>query len=362
MDLHSIDDLRAMAEKATGSPVVAFAEHQSAFGSSRKAFVADTASGRVFLRCAVPGLGLEATMFTLRREAEVLGPLSRAGFRVPRPLYVSDDGAVLILEWLDGEVGPRGDRATRERLARTYAEAMSSLPDVDPAAVFGDEYASATTIASAAEVEMQRWRAIATPSFLADPLGAGLLHWLDEHRTRDTSPSVVVHGDAGHGNFMVVDDRITGLVDWEMSHLGDPLEDLACMQMRSLNRDAAVWSDALRSLYRERGTTPDRVRVGWERAHVLVRSAIAMRRSLEQGNEGRAHAPFARYESENIFLALVEAAKLVADRLAAAPDDLAGLLREAARRCTEHGAPSSRLVDAGFAFAYPEVDRDARAR
>ena len=43
-----------------------------------------------------------------------------------------------------------------------------------------------------------------------------MLHWLDEHRTRDTSPSVVVHGDAGHGNFMVVDDRITGLVDWEM--------------------------------------------------------------------------------------------------------------------------------------------------
>jgi aminoglycoside phosphotransferase (APT) family kinase protein len=221
---------------------------------------------------------------------------------------------------------------------------------------------SATTIASAAEVEMQRWRAIATPSFLADPLGGGLLHWLDEHRTRDANPSVVVHGDAGHGNFMVVDDRITGLVDWEMSHLGDPLEDLACMQMRSLNRDAAVWSDALRSLYREQGITPDRARVGWERAHVLVRSAIAMRRSLEQGNEGRAHAPFARYESENILLALIEAAKLAADRLAAPPDDLAGLLREAMRRCSEHGSPSSRLVDAGFAFAYPEVDRDARTR
>ncbi|TML07509.1 MAG: hypothetical protein E6G39_19615 [Actinobacteria bacterium] len=147
-----------------------------------------------------------------------------------------------------------------------------------------------------------------------------------------------------------------------MSHLGDPLEDLACMQMRSLNRDAAVWGDALRSLYRDRDVTPDRARLGWERAHVLVRSAIAMRRSLEQGNTGRAHAPFARYECENIFLALVEAAKLAADRFAAPPDDLPDLLREALRRCSENGSPSSRLVDAGFAFAYPEVDRDARAR
>ena len=362
MDLHGVDDLRAMAEKAMGSPVVTFVEHLSAFGSSRKAFVADTASGRAFVRCAVPGLGLESTMFTLRREAEVLDRLSRAGWCVPRPLYVSNDGAVLVLEWLDGEAGPRGDRATRERLARAYAEMILTLPAVDAVAVFPDEHEFAPTIASALEVELQRWRTIATPHFLADPLGAGLLHWLDEHRTHDTSPSVVVHGDAGHGNFMVVDDRITGLVDWEMSHLGDPLEDLACMQMRSLNRDAAVWGDALRSLYRDRDVTPDRARVGWERAHVLVRSAIAMRRSLEQGNTGRAHAPFARYECENIFLALVEAAKLAADRVAAPPDDLSGLLREALRRCSENGSPSSRLVDAGFAFAYPEVDRDARAR
>jgi aminoglycoside phosphotransferase (APT) family kinase protein len=359
-DVHREDELRAMAELAMGAPVVDFGEHDSAFGSSRKAYVADTTAGRAFLRCAVRGLGLESTMFTLRREAAILGRLAGAGWCVPRPLYVSDDGAVLVLEWLDGEVGPLGDRATRERLARTYAETILSLPDVDAEAAFADEHASAPTIAAAVEVELQRWREIATPSFLADPVGGGLLHWLEDNRARDTSPSVVVHGDAGHGNFMVVDDRITGFIDWEMSHLGDPVEDLACMQMRSLNRDAAAWSDALRSLYRHRGVTPDRARVGWERAHVLVRSAIAMRRSREQGNEGRSHAPFARYESENLFLSLVEVAKLAADHVAAPPDDLGGLLREALRRCSANGAPSSRLVDAGFAFAYAEVDRDAR--
>lgn len=361
-DVHREDELRAMAERAMSAPVLDFGEHDSAFGSSRKAYVADTTAGRAFLRCAVPGLGLESTMFTLRREAALLGRLATAGLCVPRPLYVSDDGAVLVLEWLDGDVGPCGDRATRERLARTYAETILSLPDVDAEAVFGDEHASASTIVAAVEVELQRWRTIATATFLADPLGGGLLRWLEDNRARDTSPSVIVHGDAGHGNFMVVDDRITGFIDWEMSHLGDPIEDLACMQMRSLNRDAAVWSDALRALYRERGVTPDRARVGWERAHVLVRSAIAMRRSLEQGNEGRTHAPFARYESENLLLALVEVAKLAADHLAAPPDDLGGLLREAWRRCSVNDAPSSRLVDAGFAFAYPEVDRDARIR
>lgn len=362
MDPHGADELREMAEKASGATVIDLVEHSSAFGSSRKAYVADTAAGRVFLRCAVKGLGLEATMFTLRREAELLDHLHRAGLTVPRPLHVSDDGAVLVLEWLDGDVGPHGDRAQRERQARTYAQSTFALPTIDAAVAYPHEHASSATIAAAVETELRRWQAIATPSFHGDPLGHALLQWLDQHRTDDPSPSAIVHGDAGHGNFLVVGDRITGLLDWELSHLGDPLEDLVCMQMRSLNRDAAVWSDALRMLCRERGITPDRGRVAWERVHVLVRSAIAMRRSQENGNEGRAHAPFSRYERENLLLALIEVAKLAADELAHAPDDLAGLLREAQRRCAEARSPSARLVDAGFAFAYPEVDRDARTR
>jgi aminoglycoside phosphotransferase (APT) family kinase protein len=359
---HDLDALRAMAEKASGATVFDVVEHSSAFGSSRKAYVADTAAGRVFLRCAVKGLGLESTMFTLRREAALLEQLALVGLLVPRPLYVSDDGAVLALEWLDGDVGPNGDRAQRERQARTYAESILSLASVDAAAAYPSEHRAGATIETAVEVELQRWRAIATPSFLADPLGGALLQWLDQHRTRDSSPSVVVHGDAGHGNFLVAGDRLTGLLDWELSHLGDPLEDLVCMQMRSLNRDAAVWSDALRTLCRDGGVTPDRRRVGWERTHVMVRSAIAMHRSREHGNEGRAHAPFLRYEHENLLLSIIEVAKLAADQLAEPPDDLTGLLHEAQRRCAEAHSPSSRLVDAGFAFAYPEVDRDARTR
>jgi aminoglycoside phosphotransferase (APT) family kinase protein len=37
----------------------------------------------------------------------------------------------------------------------------------------------------------------------------------------------IVHGDLRVGNFLAVDGRVTALLDWEMAHLGDPLEDLA---------------------------------------------------------------------------------------------------------------------------------------
>ena len=35
-----------------------------------------------------------------------------------------------------------------------------------------------------------------------------------------------MHGDYRSGNFLYSENQITGILDWEMAHLGDPLEDL----------------------------------------------------------------------------------------------------------------------------------------
>ena len=36
----------------------------------------------------------------------------------------------------------------------------------------------------------------------------------------------LVHGDYRLGNFLEQNDRITAILDWELVHLGDPVEDL----------------------------------------------------------------------------------------------------------------------------------------
>jgi aminoglycoside phosphotransferase (APT) family kinase protein len=43
---------------------------------------------------------------------------------------------------------------------------------------------------------------------------------------------VVVHGDFRVGNFMVGIKGLKGIVDWEYSHIGDPIEDLAWLCLR----------------------------------------------------------------------------------------------------------------------------------
>jgi aminoglycoside phosphotransferase (APT) family kinase protein len=50
--------------------------------------------------------------------------------------------------------------------------------------------------------------------------------WLREHLPPAT-PAVLVHGDYRHGNLVVGARGVHAVLDWELAHLGDPVEDLA---------------------------------------------------------------------------------------------------------------------------------------
>jgi aminoglycoside phosphotransferase (APT) family kinase protein len=56
--------------------------------------------------------------------------------------------------------------------------------------------------------------------------------WLRAHQPV-AQRITIVHADYRTGNFLVDGDRITGVLDWEMVHLGDPLEDVAWVCLRS---------------------------------------------------------------------------------------------------------------------------------
>jgi len=58
------------------------------------------------------------------------------------------------------------------------------------------------------------------------PALASVFHWLARNLPASTR-TTLVHGDLRIGNFLHVDGRITALLDWELAHRGDPLEDLA---------------------------------------------------------------------------------------------------------------------------------------
>jgi aminoglycoside phosphotransferase (APT) family kinase protein len=51
--------------------------------------------------------------------------------------------------------------------------------------------------------------------------------WMREHIPESSPRAVVVHGDASLRNLLMQGDQATALLDWELWHVGDPVEDLA---------------------------------------------------------------------------------------------------------------------------------------
>ena len=56
--------------------------------------------------------------------------------------------------------------------------------------------------------------------------------WLSERVPPSESPRLV-HGDFRLSNIMADEQGLTGIIDWELAHLGDPMEDLGWLCLRS---------------------------------------------------------------------------------------------------------------------------------
>ena len=66
-----------------------------------------------------------------------------------------------------------------------------------------------------------------------DPALAFALRWLRRNVPAYDGPPVLVQGDTGPGNFMYADGRVIAVVDWELAHLGDPMDDIAWLSLRA---------------------------------------------------------------------------------------------------------------------------------
>jgi aminoglycoside phosphotransferase (APT) family kinase protein len=77
--------------------------------------------------------------------------------------------------------------------------------------------------------ELDHWEAILDAGEqVIDPAARGAIRWLRRNPPPAPEKLAVVHGDYRTGNFLFTPDgQISAILDWEMCHIGDPLEDIA---------------------------------------------------------------------------------------------------------------------------------------
>lgn len=158
---------------------------------------------------------------------------------VPRPLLLETDASWLerpffVMERIDGcesQFQPFLDPAFaphREPLGRRMYEILGDIATMP----IDGMPATASSPVPAPETcwrrELDHWAGIVAANALEpQPIAEAGIRWLRRHPPPPPPRVVVVHGDYRSGNFLYRDAAIFGVLDWEMAHFGDPLEDLA---------------------------------------------------------------------------------------------------------------------------------------
>jgi aminoglycoside phosphotransferase (APT) family kinase protein len=108
----------------------------------------------------------------------------------------------------------------RRRLARQCGQALARIHALDPAGLPAGLRRAPAAAERAHYAAQHRARGWAKPVFeLA-------LRWLGDHLPPEPARLRLVHGDFRNGNLIVDAHGLRAVLDWELAHLGDPMEDL----------------------------------------------------------------------------------------------------------------------------------------
>ncbi|ANW20944.1 phosphotransferase family protein [Streptomyces clavuligerus] len=190
-----------------------------------------------------PPLGhVLATAHDMRREHRVISALAPTAVPVPEPVLLCEDESVAgapfyVMEFVPGTPYRSADELTRLGPERTrqvvlgLLDTLVELHSVDPGAVGLGDFGRPEGFL---DRQLRRWGKQLAASRSRELTGIEELHGaLGRALPRSAAPTVV-HGDYRLDNVLVgVDDRITAVLDWEMSTLGDPLTDLGLLTMYS---------------------------------------------------------------------------------------------------------------------------------
>ncbi len=155
---------------------------------------------------------------------------------VPEPLFLEDDPAVLgqpfsvmaAIEDSGTDVNTL-DETQKRSLGEEKYRILGQLAALDALALGFDDITDVPKVDQCAATQLDYWASVINDDEIhPQPIAKAAIRWLRKHLPKPAQKIAVVHGDYRTGNFLFnADAEITGVLDWEMCHLGDPLEDLA---------------------------------------------------------------------------------------------------------------------------------------
>ena len=217
-------------------------------GSSREiiSFEAQwSEQGHQISRSLIIRMDPTASLLETDREVEfnVLRSLEATPIPVPRTYWLELDEKWLgkrffIMEKVRGTATPfrmglfaPEDAALRAKIAKQWVEILAHIHTADWKGLGLSFLGVPEPGTDCARRETDKWEKVIDKNKLEpQPILTEALLWLKRNKP-ETERITLVHGDFKQDNFLFEGEKITAFLDWEMTHLGDPMEDLgwACV-------------------------------------------------------------------------------------------------------------------------------------
>lgn len=171
-------------------------------------------------------------------EAKLLSKAYKSGVPVPKIVCSLDDqdglGPAFVMERIEGETIPRkilrDDKyaSARPKMAAQCGEILAKIHAID----FDDLGLPSPEGAHPVDDQIRQYFQLLDGFGEPHPAFELALKYLSEAQP-PLSKLALVHGDFRNGNLIVGSDGIRSVLDWELAHIGDPIEDIGWLCVRS---------------------------------------------------------------------------------------------------------------------------------
>jgi aminoglycoside phosphotransferase (APT) family kinase protein len=233
---------------------------------------------RLILRRDPPGSLIDTER---KLEFAAYAAFFRTPVPVPEAIWLEEDPVHLdypfcVMQELPGlEAAPMALLAPpyaqhREKMGEQKWRILGEISKADPKALGLVGVMEPVALERCWQRELAHWEGVIDADEREpQPVIRAVIRWLRAHPPPPAQKLAVVHADYRTGNFLVdTDGKIHAILDWEMAHLGDPLEDLAW----GLN---PIWRWAKDELAGGLLPRAEAIRL-WEQSSGLVADAAAL--------------------------------------------------------------------------------------
>ncbi|MFG1946938.1 phosphotransferase family protein [Nonomuraea sp. NPDC048826] len=223
-----MSDVETVVRAAFGDGAVVEGRVRLPGGASRETWALDVVTPGGVRHPLILRSGSEGALGTgLAAEARLMRAAREAG--VPAPGVLAEGDAYVLMERIEGETIPRrilrddAYKAALPRLAGQCGEALAAIHRMP---------LSALPQPQGDDDPLDQYRAALDAVEEPHPVFELALRRLAAARPRSVRRTVV-HGDFRNGNLIIGPEGVRAVLDWELAHAGDPLEDLGWLCVKA---------------------------------------------------------------------------------------------------------------------------------